>query len=80
MNECFLCSTALEPVNDAEIENVDICIDCCESIDSVVMDYLTSSPGGFDLLIDIIADDLENPQGRLREPLKALIKETLDEK
>ncbi|MCX9014147.1 MAG: hypothetical protein OIN89_05030 [Candidatus Methanoperedens sp.] len=79
MSECFLCSTALEAVNDAEIEDVEVCVDCCESIDLVVMDYLTSSPGGTDLLLDIIADDLENPEGKLREPLKALLKEALAE-
>jgi hypothetical protein len=75
MSECFLCHTALEPVNDAEIEGVELCVDCCERMDVVIRDYLTSSPGGLDLILDVIADDLENPEGRLRDTLKELIKE-----
>ncbi|VVB89422.1 Uncharacterised protein [uncultured archaeon] len=80
MNKCFLCQTALEPANDAEIEGVDLCVDCCERMDAVVRDYLTSSPGGLDLVLDIIADDLSNPEGRLRDTLKEIIKETMQEK
>ena len=79
MSECFLCSTALEPVNDAEIEGVELCVDCCDNLDAIVVDYLTSSPGGIDLLLDIIADDLENPEGKLREPLMNMIREALAE-
>jgi hypothetical protein len=75
MSECFLCHTAIEPVNDAEIEGVELCVDCCEKMDAIIRDYLTSSPGGLDLAVDIIADDLENPEGRLKNALKALIKE-----
>jgi hypothetical protein len=70
-----MCQTALEPVSDAEIEGVELCVDCCEKMDAVIRDYLTSSPGGLDLVLDIIADDLDNPEGRLREGLKAIIKE-----
>ena len=79
MNECFLCHTALEPVNDAEIEGVDLCVDCCERLDAVIRDYLSSSPGGFDLLIDMIADDILNPEGRLRDALKEVIREVKSE-
>jgi hypothetical protein len=79
MNECFLCHTALEPANDAEIEGVDLCIDCCERLDAVIRDYLSSSPGGFDLLLDIIADDLSNPEGRLRDAVKDVIREVKSE-
>ncbi len=80
MSECFLCHTALEPANDAEIEGVELCVDCCERMDVVVRDYLTSSPGGLDLVLDIIADDLSNPEGRLRDSLKEIIKEEMQEK
>ncbi len=79
MSECFLCHTAIEPVNDAEIEGVELCVDCCEKMDAIIRDYLTSSPGGLDLAVDIIADDLENPEGRLKDALKALIKELKSE-
>ena len=79
MSECFLCHTAIEPVNDAEIEGVELCVDCCEKMDAIIRDYLTSSPGGLDLAVDIIADDLENPEGRLKDALKALIKEVKSE-
>ncbi len=75
MSECFLCHTALEPANDAEIEGVELCVDCCERMDVIIRDYLTSSPGGLDLVLDVIADDLKNPEGRLREILKEVIKE-----
>jgi len=80
MSECFLCHTALEPVNDAEIEGVELCVDCCERMDVVIRDYLTSSPGGLDLILDVIADDLENPEGRLKDTLKEIIKEVQSEK
>ncbi len=80
MSECFLCHTALEPVNDAEIEGIDLCIDCCDRLDAVVRDYLTSSPGGLDLIVDVIADDLSNPEGRLKDALKDVIKEVMAEK
>ena len=79
MSECSLCKTAIEPVNDAEIEGVELCVDCCENMDAIIRDYLTSSPGGLDLAVDIIADDLENPEGRLKDALKALIKEVKSE-
>ncbi len=79
MSECFLCHTAIEPVNDAEIEGVELCVDCCEKMDAIIRDYLTSSPGGLDLAVDIIADDLENPEGRLKDALKALIEEVKSE-
>ena len=79
MSECFLCSTALDQVNDAEIEGVELCVDCCDRLDAVVVDYLTSSPGGIDLLLDIVTDDLENPEGKLREPLMNMIREALAE-
>jgi hypothetical protein len=79
MSECFLCHTALEPVNDAEIEGVDLCVDCCERLDVVIRDYLSSSPGGFDLLVDMIADDILNPEGRLRDALKEVIREVKSE-
>lgn len=75
MSECFLCHTAIEPVNDAEIEGVELCVDCCERMDAVVRDYLTSSPGGLELVLDIIADDLSNPESKLRDALKDVIKE-----
>jgi len=80
MSECFLCHTALEPVNDAEIEGVELCVDCCENMDAVVRDYLTSSPGGLELVLDIIADDLSNPESKLRDSLKDVIKEVMSEK
>ncbi len=80
MSECFLCDTALEPANDAEIEGIELCIDCCENLDAAIRDYLTSSPGGLDLIYDIIADDLSNPEGRLRETLKDVIREVISEK
>lgn len=80
MSECFLCHTALEPVNDAEIEGVDLCIDCCEKVDAIVVDYLSSSPGGFDLLLDIIADEISNPESRLRDTLKDVVREVMSEK
>ena len=79
MSECFICNTAIEPVNDAEIEGVDLCIDCCDRMDAIVRDYLTSSPGGLDLILDVIAEDLENPDGRLRDALKDIIKEVMSE-
>ncbi len=75
MSECFLCRTALEPANDSELENVDLCIDCCEKLDVVIRDYLTSSPGGLDLVIDIIVDEISNPESRLRDALKKVTKE-----
>lgn len=80
MDKCFLCHTALEPANDAEIEGVDLCIDCCERMDKVIRDYVSSSPGGLDLLLDIIADDVSNPEGRLRDALKEVIREVMNEK
>ncbi|MGB8215720.1 MAG: hypothetical protein WCE94_00300 [Candidatus Methanoperedens sp.] len=80
MSECFLCHTAIEPVNDAEIEGVELCVDCCENMDAVVRDYLTSSPGGLELVVDIIADDLSNPESKLRDSLKDVIKEVMSEK
>ncbi len=80
MSECFLCHTAIEPVNDAEIEGVELCVDCCENMDAVVRDYLTSSPGGLELVVDIIADDLSNPESKLRDALKDVIKEVMSEK
>lgn len=80
MNECFLCHSVLEPANDAEIEGVDLCVDCCEKMDKVIKDYLSSSPGGYDLLIDIIADDILNPEGRLRDALTEVINEMNSEK
>ncbi len=80
MSECFMCHTALEPVNDAEIEGVELCVDCCENLDAVIRDYLASSPGGFELLIDIVAEDLSNPEGRLRDALKDVIREVRSEK
>lgn len=80
MSECFLCHTALEPVNDAEIEGADVCIECCEKLDAAIRDYMSSSPGGFELLLDIVADDLSNPEGRLRGALKDVIREVLSEK
>lgn len=79
MNECFLCHTALEPANDAEIEGVNLCIDCCEKLDAVIRDYLSSSPGGFDLLLDIITEDLSNPEGRLRNAIKDVIRDVKSE-
>ncbi|MDD5474322.1 MAG: hypothetical protein PHU34_09285 [Candidatus Methanoperedens sp.] len=79
MSECFLCHTALEPVNDAEIEGVELCIDCCDRMDAIMRDYLSSSPGGFDLLLDVVADDLSNPEGRLRKALKDVIREVKSE-
>lgn len=80
MSECFLCHTAIEPVNDAEIEGVELCVDCCEKMDTIVLDYLSSSPGGFDFLLDIIADDISNPESRLRDALKDVVKEVMLEK
>ncbi len=80
MSECFLCHSVLEPANDAEIEGVDLCVDCCEKMDKVIKDYLSSSPGGYDLLIDIIADDILNPEGRLRDALTEVINEMNSEK
>ncbi len=77
MSECFLCKTALEPVNDAEIEGVDLCVDCCEKMDAIIRDYLASSPGGMELVIDIIAEDLSNPEGRLRDSIKEVIGEVV---
>jgi hypothetical protein len=74
MSECFLCHTALEPVNDAEIEGVELCVDCCEKLDAVIRDYLTSSPGGLELIIDIIMDELSAPESRLREAISECIK------
>ncbi|MBU4374018.1 MAG: hypothetical protein KJ714_06180 [Euryarchaeota archaeon] len=79
MSECFLCHTALEPVNDAEIEGIDLCTDCCEKLDAVIRDYISSSPGGLDLVLDIIADDLSNPEARLRGALKEIIREVASE-
>lgn len=80
MSECFLCHTALEPANDAEIEGVDLCVDCCENLDTIIRDYLASSPGGFDLVLDIIAEDLSSQESRLKDALKDLIKEVISEK
>ncbi len=75
-----MCHTALEPVNDAEIEGVELCVDCCEKLDAVIRDYLASSPGGFELLLDIVVEDLSNPEGRLRDALKDVIREVRSEK
>jgi len=80
MSECFLCNTALEPVNDAEIKDVELCVDCCDNMDAIIRDYLISSPGGLDLIVDVIADDLENPESRLKEPLLKIMREALSEK
>lgn len=80
MNECFLCKGALEPVNDAEIENVELCIDCCENLDTVIRDYLTSSPGGLELILDLITDDLSSPESKLKEPIKEIVREIIAEK
>ncbi len=79
MSECFICHTAIEPANDAEIENVDICVDCVEKLDAVIRDYISSSPGGYELLVDIISDELSNPESRLREAVKDVIKEVSKE-
>lgn len=80
MSECFLCKTAIEAVNDAEIENVDLCIDCCENMDAIIRDYISSSPGGFDLVLDIIADEISDPESKLRGALKDVIREVMAEK
>ncbi len=80
VSKCFLCQTALEPVNDAEIEGVDVCIDCCSGLDAIVADYLTSSPGGLELILDIIKEELSNPDSRLREPIKEIVKEVISQK
>ncbi len=80
MSECFLCDTAIEPVNDAEIEGVDLCIDCCENMDVIIRDYISSSPGGLELVLDIIADEISNPEGALRDALKDVIREVISEK
>lgn len=80
MSECFLCHSVIEPANNAEIEGVDLCVDCCERLDAVIRDYLSSSPGGYDLLIDMIADDILNPEGRLRDALSEVINEMKSEK
>lgn len=80
MTECFLCHTALEPVNDAEIEDAELCIDCCDNLNAVIMDYLSSSPGGMELILDVIAEDLSNPEGKLRDSLKDVIREVMSEK
>lgn len=79
MTKCFLCQTAIEAVNDAEIENVDLCVDCCENMDVVIRDYISSSPGGYDLLLDIIADEFSDPESRLRDILKETVREVLSE-
>lgn len=80
MSECFLCHTAIEAVNDAEIEGANMCVDCCENLDAVVRDYISSSPGGFDLVLDIIADEISNPESKLRDALKDVIREVMSEK
>ncbi len=80
MSECFLCHAALEPVNDAEIEGVDLCIDCCENMDAIIRDYISSSPGGFDLVLDIIADEISTPESKVRDALKDVIREVISEK
>jgi len=80
MSECFLCHTAIEAVNDAEIEAVDLCVDCCEKMDAIIRDYVSSSPGGFDLVLDIIADEISNPESNLRDALKDVIREVISEK
>jgi hypothetical protein len=41
MSECFICHTALEPVNDAEIEGAELCIDCCEKLDVVIREVIS---------------------------------------
>lgn len=79
-NKCFVCSTALEPVNDSEIEGAELCVDCCDGFDAVVRDYLTSSPGGYDLLVDIISEDLTSQESRLKDILKDIIREVIAEK
>ncbi len=80
MSECFLCHTALEPVNDAEVEGVEICRDCCERIDTIILDYVASSPGGLDLVLDIMEDEISNPESKIRDAMKVLIKEVISEK
>ena len=80
MSECFLCHTAIEAVSDAEIEGVDMCVDCCENLDAAIRDYIASSPGGFDLVLDIIADEISNPESKLRDALKDVIREVVAEK
>ena len=80
MSECFLCHTALEPVNDAELEGVELCVDCCENMDTVIRDYISSSPGGLDLVLDIIADEISTPENRLRDALKEVVREVVSEK
>jgi len=80
MSECLLCDTAIEAVNDAEIEGVNLCVDCCENLDAVIRDYIASSPGGFDLVLDIIADEISNPESKLRGALKDVIREVVAEK
>ncbi|MCE8422440.1 MAG: hypothetical protein J5U17_05880 [Candidatus Methanoperedens sp.] len=79
MSECFLCNSVLEPVNDAEIEDVELCVDCCENIDTVIRDYLASSPGGMELILDIITEDLSSPESRLKDKLKDIIREVMTE-
>jgi hypothetical protein len=80
MSECFLCHTALEPVNDAELEGVELCVDCCENIDTVIRDYILSSPGGLDLVLDIIENEISTPESRLRDALKDVVREVVSEK
>jgi len=45
----------------------------------VVRDYLTSSPGGLDLVLDILVDDLSSAESRLKEPLMDIIRELMTE-
>ncbi len=80
MSECFLCHAAIEPVSDAEIEGVDLCVDCCDNLDAIIRDYLASSPGGLDLVLDIIAEDLSSPESKLKDALKDIIREVESEK
>jgi hypothetical protein len=80
MSECFLCHTALEPVNEAELEGVDMCVDCCKNMETVIRDYISSSHGGFDLVLDIIKDEISTPESNLRTALKDVVREVISEK
>lgn len=76
MKTCFICGAELSSENDAELEGVDICIDCVDKMDAVVRDYLTSRPGGLDLVVDIVSEELKDENSGLRKIIHDIVSET----
>jgi hypothetical protein len=45
-------------------------------MDAVVRDYLTSRPGGLDLVVDIVSEELKDENSGLRKIIQDIVSET----